>query len=212
MEVANEQAQKDCPWWYLHCRCLVSQNQYWNHSAYGPRTNVLNSVIITSIIRFVALLSIDTTDLTFTQVDAGIWTYMEIGIGIACANLPLLRPLFKRFFDRGDTLKASSYGAGYNYGSNNARSRNANISALGTQNTYRSDGFERMIDKNGANIDVESLGGSGSEVELQQRRYKGEGIKVETNVQLQVEDAESQTGNSRTRTTTDVRGPKSPGF
>ncbi|KAM3084097.1 hypothetical protein ACMFMG_001797 [Clarireedia jacksonii] len=55
-------------------------------------------VIITSIIRLIALFSIDSKDLTFTQVEGGVWTYMEEGIGITCGNLPLLQPLFKHYF------------------------------------------------------------------------------------------------------------------
>ncbi|PQE32665.1 integral membrane protein [Rutstroemia sp. NJR-2017a WRK4] len=55
-------------------------------------------VIITSIIRLIALFSIDSKDLSFTQVEGGVWTYMEEGIGITCGNLPLLQPLFKHYF------------------------------------------------------------------------------------------------------------------
>ncbi|PQE22977.1 integral membrane protein [Rutstroemia sp. NJR-2017a BBW] len=54
------------------------------------------------IIRLIALFSINSQDLSFTQVEGGVWTYMEEGIGITCGNLPLLQPLFKHYFKAHD--------------------------------------------------------------------------------------------------------------
>lgn len=42
------------------------------------------------------------SDLTSNQVEAGVWTYLEISIGITCANLPLLLPLVRSWFGAGD--------------------------------------------------------------------------------------------------------------
>lgn len=49
----------------------------------------------------------------------------------------------------------------------------------------RSDGFERMADKNGT--DIES-GASGSELELQERRHVADGIRVHTDIEMRVEE------------------------
>ena len=39
---------------------------------------------------------IDRKDITYTNVSAGIWTVTEQSLGITCACLPTLRPLFGR--------------------------------------------------------------------------------------------------------------------
>ncbi|KAK7736693.1 hypothetical protein SLS53_006902 [Cytospora paraplurivora] len=62
------------------------------------------SVITTSIVRWVALLGTK-SDITWNQVEAGVWTYLEISIGITCANLPLLLPLVRSWFSTGDTSR-----------------------------------------------------------------------------------------------------------
>ncbi|ROV90820.1 hypothetical protein VPNG_09842 [Cytospora leucostoma] len=61
-------------------------------------------VITTSIVRWVALLGTK-SDITWNQVEAGVWTYLEISIGITCANLPLLLPLVRSWFSTGDTSR-----------------------------------------------------------------------------------------------------------
>lgn len=62
------------------------------------------SVITTSFIRWVALLTTK-SDITSNQVEAGVWTYLEISIGITCGNLPLLLPLVRSWFSTGDTSR-----------------------------------------------------------------------------------------------------------
>ncbi|KAI9642426.1 hypothetical protein NHQ30_009231 [Ciborinia camelliae] len=73
-------------------------------------------VIITSIIRLVALFAIDTKDLTFSQVEGGVWTYMEQAIGITCGNLVLLQPLFHRFFSNKDSHNTNQGSSPHSYG------------------------------------------------------------------------------------------------
>lgn len=115
------------------------------------------------------------TSIIVTQVEPGVWTYLEISIGITCGNLPLLRPLFRRFFDN---VRSTA---------SNSQSKPPVGSSLRSRippgsGRYTTDGFERMGN------DLESLEGSGSEVELQDRRYKGVGIKVDTEVELRVSE------------------------
>lgn len=64
-----------------------------------------HSVITTSIVRWVAILG-TRSDLTWNQVEAGVWTYLEISIGITCANLPLLLPLVRSWFNTTDTSRS----------------------------------------------------------------------------------------------------------
>ena len=134
-------------------------------------------VCLTSIFRFVALLSINVKDLTFTQVAPGLWTYVELGIGITSGNLPLLRPIFGNFF------AATSV-----FGSSRTKTKSKNSLGYGAQsrstggtNHISANGWNRMDD--GRPVDIESMPDDGSEIELQ----KGRGITVKTEVDLEIE-------------------------
>ncbi|KUI61575.1 hypothetical protein VP1G_08719 [Cytospora mali] len=70
-------------------------------------------VITTSFVRWVALLTTK-SDITSNQVEAGVWTYLEISIGITCGNLPLLLPLVRSWFSTGDTSRGYRGGASDN--------------------------------------------------------------------------------------------------
>ncbi|OAQ97353.1 hypothetical protein LLEC1_03416 [Akanthomyces lecanii] len=103
------------------------------------------SVVCTSFIRWVALLGTD-TNITVAQVEAGVWTFLEAAVGITCANLPLMAPLFRRCVG-----SASS-------GRFNRDQGPSEVSTIGTA---------RMAGKRGQNYQfsmLESL--TGSEVEL----------------------------------------------
>lgn len=106
---------------------------------------------------------------------------MEIAVGITCGNLPLMRPLFRRFFEStGSTSQDSRYFTG---GSRPSRIvGQTDISRTDPKQTYRGDGFERM--------DEESLGDA-SDIELNDHRYRGDGIVVTTNVHIKEEQRDS---------------------
>ncbi len=129
------------------------------------------------------LIVIYTEYFPVTQVQAGVWTYLEMGIGITCGNLPLLRPLFRRLFDKsknGSKPTGSMLNPASKYG------RNTKYAAGSRAPMSRNEGFERMGN------DVESFGETGSEVELrEEQRYRGKGIEVKTDVELSVMKVES---------------------
>ncbi|KXX78204.1 hypothetical protein MMYC01_205061 [Madurella mycetomatis] len=51
--------------------------------------------VIASILRWVALISANSiTALNSSQVQVGVWTYLEMSLGIVCGNLPFLAPMF----------------------------------------------------------------------------------------------------------------------
>ncbi|KAI1486254.1 hypothetical protein F5X96DRAFT_256361 [Biscogniauxia mediterranea] len=52
-------------------------------------------VCIASVVRIVYLLTINTSDLTYTFHTASIWTLIEMNISIVCACLPVLSGLYK---------------------------------------------------------------------------------------------------------------------
>lgn len=73
-------------------------------------------VCVASVIRIIELTKFVTTDPTFTQVHASTWTTLEQGVAVISGNLPLLAPLFERYF-RGRGSYGSGSGSGYVYGS-----------------------------------------------------------------------------------------------
>jgi len=176
-------------------------------------------VCLTSIFRFVALAHINTKDITFTQVAPGVWTYIELGIGITCGNLPLLRPLFGRYLagTRSGTNN-TPYGNSKSVDSYPLSRVTASVNGRGD-----TDGFQKMNGKSkyGAEVDIESVG-EGSEVELNQGvaaigiahggsgtmhassdTWNGEGIQVKTDVDLRIErvrrEIEIETVRSQSR-------------
>ncbi|KAL9625658.1 MAG: hypothetical protein Q9160_000372 [Pyrenula sp. 1 TL-2023] len=90
------------------------------------------------IVRFVSLSHLDRTDLTYTQVFPGLWTSIEVAVGIVCGNLPLLKPLFRGFFSRvAATNLSGNKKSQYSF-------RTANISGSGK--AYGHNGFSKMSD------------------------------------------------------------------
>jgi hypothetical protein len=87
---------------------------------------------------------------TVTQVEGGVWTYMEEGIGITCGNLPLLQPLFKHYFKPHDARSASlehnppSY---YVRSSITAKSKSTNPSSSKTVRGKTAGSYTRMSEE-----------------------------------------------------------------
>jgi len=50
---------------------------------------------VAAIIRLPLLLSMNQSDLTWTAVEAGLWINVECNLGIVCACLPVMKPLFR---------------------------------------------------------------------------------------------------------------------
>ncbi|CAP98684.1 Pc22g13960 [Penicillium rubens Wisconsin 54-1255] len=85
------------------------------------RTNIAQSVCVTSVIRLVSLKKIaESSDPTYDNVGAASWSAIECNTGIICACLPTLKPLVARIFPgmvstfnasrptRGDTTQRNS--------------------------------------------------------------------------------------------------------
>lgn len=120
------------------------------------------SVIVTSFVRWVALLTTG-SDLTFNQVEAGVWTYLEITIGITCGNLPLLLPLVRSWFSTGDTMN------GDHAASNNQRSGGGYIPHIPTRRSTprKPSPYSGFMKLDGSPV--------GSEVELRDRTNREKG-------------------------------------
>jgi len=52
-------------------------------------------VCLASIIRYTYLKEVIPVDITFTNLPAGIWSLIEMSIGLVCACLPVMRPLLQ---------------------------------------------------------------------------------------------------------------------
>ncbi|KAI9851754.1 MAG: hypothetical protein M1838_002831 [Thelocarpon superellum] len=65
-------------------------------------------VFICTVFRIVAFYQIDDFDRTWTYINTAYWTISELSLGMLCACLPTMRPLFRRVF----TLSLSSGSSG----------------------------------------------------------------------------------------------------
>lgn len=70
-------------------------------------------VCVASIIRIIELTKFVVTDPTYTQVHASTWTTLEQGVAVISGNLPLLAPLFERYFRQRGYGSGSGSGSGY---------------------------------------------------------------------------------------------------
>ncbi len=77
-------------------------------------TDALGSVCIASILRVLAFNADQIADGTYSTVGTVTWSSVEQGLGIVCACLPTLRPLFDRIFPsfRTATNTSSSHALG----------------------------------------------------------------------------------------------------
>jgi len=100
-------------------------------------------VCVTSAIRIAALIAFTPNDATYTQVYASGWTFMEMGVAVISGNLPLMRPLFERFFRiRGvNSSKNGSNPTGSHQQSNNNLTGKSRFASK-----VDADGFERISD------------------------------------------------------------------
>ena len=79
-------------------------------------------VCVASVIRIVELTRFVVSDPTFTQVHASTWTTLEQGVAVISGNLPLLAPLFERYFRGRGTYGSGRSGSNeYGYGSKGRR-------------------------------------------------------------------------------------------
>ena len=101
------------------------------------------STCVISLIRIILLPKLDLRDATFSQVYPGTLTYAELGVAIICGNLPVMGPLFGRWFKN----KMSSYRskkAGYGYSFGQSAPGNSTHTGNLSKATRDRDGFARM--------------------------------------------------------------------
>lgn len=81
-------------------------------------------VCIISIVRLVTLVNVSYQDITYSVVDALIWSMLEPTLGVTLACVPLMRPLFSKIFpDPTARSKKPSKGYGSSGNSGGHRSK-----------------------------------------------------------------------------------------
>ncbi|EKG20982.1 hypothetical protein MPH_01707 [Macrophomina phaseolina MS6] len=145
---------------------------------------------VTSILRLKALHQVaDSTDQSYDNVGAAVWSNVEINVAIMCASLPTFKALIKRLFphllstDQASRSVANKYGTSGGWKSRNARQHGTLISLDGLErgDRRRQEGHCTTTIEKGTTSFVGSDAGSSQQ---------DDGIKV-TTVVSQREDSSS---------------------
>ena len=156
----------------------------------------LPSTCVISLIRIVLLPKLDLRDATYSQVFPGTLTYAELGVAIICGNLPVMGPLFGRWFKN----KMSSYRtkkAGYGYSFGQSAPGNSTHTGTFTKVTRDRDGFARMPSSKAHSEDDQDV-----ELTIQSNSNKGPkplAIEVTRELAIDYQRVDGQTQNGDTR-------------
>lgn len=106
--------------------------------------------VIISIIRVISILQIDIHDFTYTAIPADILSALEPTLMIVCTCIPIMRPLFKRFFPS----NTNCYGCDQAYVMSDKHVRQGDVAVTRTNGSANikhkimsgqpSDGFRRL--------------------------------------------------------------------
>ena len=84
------------PWWIVRF-----------HPSSGRRLLIVFSVCVASVIRVPYIAHMSLVDASWSDAHGGIWTVVELNLGIVSACLPTLRLLFLHVFHGGYTARAN---------------------------------------------------------------------------------------------------------
>ncbi|MCJ1285840.1 hypothetical protein MMC26_005181 [Xylographa opegraphella] len=73
------------------------------------------TICIISIVRLITLVSVSYADITYSVVDALIWSMLEPALGVTLACLPLMRPLFSLVFPDTKSKVSANSGSGFSF-------------------------------------------------------------------------------------------------
>lgn len=97
---------------HLRVSSRLASCMYLSPPGYKSRTAYLtaisSSICIISVLRMKSLLTVSYTDITYSVVDALIWSMLEPALGIALACMPIIRPLFSKIFPDRLTSRSKS--------------------------------------------------------------------------------------------------------
>ncbi|MCJ1402686.1 hypothetical protein MMC11_005907 [Xylographa trunciseda] len=94
--------------WYLH---VPRKNKIALFGMFG----IGFTICIISIVRLITLVSVSYADITYSVVDALIWSMLEPALGLTLACLPLMRPLFSLVFPDTRSKATGNSGSGYSF-------------------------------------------------------------------------------------------------
>ena len=157
------------------------------------------ATVIISTIRLVSLFQIDVMDFTYTAVPADILSAFEPTLAIACTCIPIMRPLFKRFFPTHS--RSNLYGGrgmGGQSGANHAQKSDIVMSGLKKNSVKQhkrisipatsTDGFRRLEDEQQhktTDWKTHFTSRSSTPVPLQVQDGKQQGIEITTDIVVQ---------------------------
>ena len=103
-------------------------------------------MFVASVVRVITFNQLKLKDETYTNIEPAIWTVVEQSLGITCACLPTLRPLFGRLlFGTHTTTSSNKFGRD---GDINLTKMSYKPSTLGRGDEESTTGFARLPEAN----------------------------------------------------------------
>ncbi|KAK4665403.1 hypothetical protein QC763_401500 [Podospora pseudopauciseta] len=165
-------------------------------------------VLVASFFRWIALIGSDRDIFNSSQVQTGVWTYLEMSVGITCGNLPFLAPLLgcvgptrkshmpalstrEEYYARNLKVDPLASGTSQNTASTITRGQKP-LPMVPGQHRPKREGFTRLYDRGGQGRDG-SLRTLPSEFDMEMQAIDAMGLERESGEEL-VGDRQGERG------------------
>ncbi|KAK4676558.1 hypothetical protein QC764_401500 [Podospora pseudoanserina] len=165
-------------------------------------------VLVASFFRWIALIGSDRDIFNSSQVQTGVWTYLEMSVGITCGNLPFLAPLLgcvgptrkshmpalstrEEYYARNLKVDPLASGTSQNTASTITRGQKP-LPMVPGQHRPKREGFTRLYDRGGQGRDG-SLRTLPSEFDMEMQAIDAMGLERECGEEL-VGDRQGERG------------------
>ncbi|VBB79535.1 Putative protein of unknown function [Podospora comata] len=156
-------------------------------------------VLVASFFRWIALIGSDRDIFNSSQVQTGVWTYLEMSVGITCGNLPFLAPLLgcvgptrkshmpalstrEEYYARNLKVDPLASGTSQNTASTITRGQKP-LPMVPGQHRQKREGFTRLYDRGGQGRDG-SLRTLPSEFDMEMQAIDAMGLERESGEEL----------------------------
>ncbi|KAK4654157.1 hypothetical protein QC762_401500 [Podospora pseudocomata] len=168
-------------------------------------------VLVASFFRWIALIGSDRDIFNSSQVQTGVWTYLEMSVGITCGNLPFLAPLLgcvgptrkshmpalstrEEYYARNLKVDPLASGTSQNTASTITRGQKP-LPMVPGQHRQKREGFTRLYDRGGQGMDG-SLRTLPSEFDMEMQAIDAMGLERESGEEL-VGDRQGERGRGK---------------
>ncbi|KAK4642904.1 hypothetical protein QC761_401500 [Podospora bellae-mahoneyi] len=168
-------------------------------------------VLVASFFRWIALIGSDRDIFNSSQVQTGVWTYLEMSVGITCGNLPFLAPLLgcvgptrkshmpalstrEEYYARNLKVDPLASGTSQNTTSTITRGQKP-LPMVPGQHRQKREGFTRLYDRGGQGRDG-SLRTLPSEFDMEMQAIDAMGLERESGEEL-VGDRQGERGRGK---------------